>query len=82
MTVAMRSEPRQVSRSAEEIVPVALEAAIAAALVEVGVPVQQANPGGPRDGVIPLPSDGATGVFASAPGVPMPSARPVAWSRQ
>jgi hypothetical protein len=64
-----------------ETVPAALEAAIAAALVEVGVQVTDAaRPGIPTSGVIAV-SAGPSGILGvAAAGVPVPSARPVAWS--
>jgi hypothetical protein len=73
---------RMTDEPAAETVPEALEASIAAALVAVGVPVaDQPRRGVPRSGVITIPAEAATGIFAAAaPGVPMPAARPAAWS--
>ena len=63
-----------------ETVPAALEASIAAALVEAGVPAAD-RPGPPRDGVIAVPADPTVGAFAAS-GAPVPAARPAAWSRR
>ncbi len=87
MTLAMRDERLQASRSAKDAVPQTLEAAIAAALVEVGVRLDETRSGVPHDGVVAVPSEGVSGVFAAAaPGVPLPATRPatrpVAWARQ
>lgn len=80
-TGALRSQP------ASETVPPALEAAIAAALVEAGVASEdRPRPSVPRGGVVAVPAGSATGLFAaSAPDgprpAPLPAARPVNWSR-
>lgn len=81
MTVAMRSEPRRVSQPAEAV-PAALEAAIADALSQVGVPPRDEPRGVPRSGVIAIPASSPAGILAaSARGVPVPTTRPVAWGR-
>jgi hypothetical protein len=82
MTVAMRGAPGRASHSNGETVPPALEAAIAAALSQVGVPLEDEPRGVPPSGVIAIPADPAAGMLAAAaPGAPVPAMRPVAWSR-
>jgi hypothetical protein len=83
---ALQTAPAPIPAAVEadvgtETVPAALEAAISAALVEVGVQMDDAaRPGMPNSGAIAVAAgpSGILGVAAS--GVPMPSARPVAWS--
>jgi hypothetical protein len=69
----------QAPAAAAETVPVALEAAIAAALVEVGVTLDEpARPNLSRSGAVASPA-GIVSVAAS--GAPVPDARPAPWSR-
>ncbi len=71
-----------------ETVPVALEAAIAAALVEVGVPPEEnatrSRTPGPRPvrRRIAVPAGPPVDILAAASEPPVPAARPVAWSRR